>query len=214
MYIPKHFDEPRVDVMHRLMRAYPLATLVTLGTGGLSANHIPLGLSAGLTPFGVLQGHVARSNPVWSDFSPEVEALAVFQGPEAYISPSWYATKPQTGKVVPTWDYAVVHAYGTLRVVDDADWLRPQIESLTFSQEAGFSEPWQVSDAPSEYIQKLIGAIVGIEIVITRLSGKWKVSQNQLAEDRAGVIKGLRNLDTPGASAVAGLVPYDDTDEG
>ena len=200
--------------MHGLMRAYPLATLVTLGTGGLAANHIPFLLSAGFTPFGVLQGHVARSNPVWSDFSPEVEALAVFQGPEAYISPSWYATKQQTGKVVPTWDYAVVHAYGTLRVIDDVDWLRPQIESLTSSQEAGFSEPWQVSDAPSEYTQKLIGAIAGIEIVITRLSGKWKMSQNQPAANRAGVIKGLQNLDTPGASAVAGLVPYDDTDEG
>ncbi len=206
MYIPRQFEEPRVDVMHALIRAQPLATLVTLSSGGLNANHVPLHLAESPAPFGTLQGHVARSNPVLSDLTGNIESLAVFHGPDAYISPSWYATKKESGKVVPTWNYAVVHAYGFLRVVDNAAWLRAQLEELTAHNEAPFSEPWAVSDAPQDYIEKLMTAIVGIEMVITKLSGKWKVSQNQPAQNQAGVVAGLEASSLPDALAMAALV--------
>lgn len=205
MYLPKHFDEPRVDVMHGLMRAYPLATLVTLSSNGLDANHIPLQLAAGASPFGTLQGHIARANPLGREVG-KIDVLAIFQGPDAYISPSWYATKKATGKAVPTWNYAVVHAHGTLRVIDDALWVRAQIEALTMHNEAPFAHPWAVSDAPSDYTEKMIAAVVGIEIEITRLTGKWKVSQNQPAENRAGVLEALRNNGGDNAAAMAGLI--------
>ncbi len=194
MYVPKHFAEPRVDVLHQLMRAHPLATLVTLTADGLDANHVPLLLSPEPGPFGSLRGHVARANPVWRDLTPDTggsEVLAIFHGPDAYITPSWYASKAETGKVVPTWNYAVAHAHGALRVVDDPVWIRAQMTALTAQGEAAFAEPWRVDDAPADYIEKLIGAVVGIEIVITRLSGKWKVSQNQSAANREGVVRGL-----------------------
>jgi transcriptional regulator len=191
MYIPDQFQESRVEVMHELIRLYPLATLVTLSSDGLNANHIPLHISKDSTPFGTLRGHVARSNPMWNDFSENIGVLAIFHGPNAYITPSWYATKKETGKVVPTWNYTVVHAYGFLKVVDDALWVRSQLESLTAHNEAGFAKPWQVSDAPYEFTERLIAAIVGVEIVITKLIGKWKVSQNQPLENQVGVIHGL-----------------------
>ena len=191
MYIPKHFEQPRVEAMHELMRVRPLATLVTLSSGGLDANHIPLHLSGAPAPFGTLRGHVARANPLWRDFAQGVDVLAIFHGPDAYITPSWYATKQETGKVAPTWNYAVVHAYGTLRAIDDACWVREHLETLTDHHEANFPKPWAVSDAPGEFIEETIKAIVGIEIVITRLSGKWKVSQNQPEQNQAGVVEGL-----------------------
>jgi transcriptional regulator len=206
MYTPKHFEEPRIEVMHELMRARPLATLVTLTSGGLNANHIPLHLLDAPAPFGTLRGHVARANPLWSDFAADVEVLAIFHGPDSYITPSWYATKQETGKVVPTWNYAVVHACGKLRVIDDAAWVRAQLEALTAHNEANFSKPWSVSDAPREYTDKLIETIVGIEIVVTRLTGKWKVSQNQPAKNQAGVIAGLNNSGLHDAEAMAALV--------
>ena len=206
MYTPKHFEEPRVEVMHELMRARPLATLVTLSSGGLDANHIPLHLTDTPAPFGTLHGHVARANPLWSNFAAEVEVLAIFHGPDSYITPSWYATKHETGRVVPTWNYAVAHAYGKLRVIDDAAWIRAQLEALTAHNEAGFPQPWSVSDAPREYTEKLIETIVGIEIVITRLTGKWKVSQNQPAKNQAGVIAGLADSDQRDAAEMAALV--------
>jgi transcriptional regulator len=206
MYIPRQFEEPRVDVMHALIRARPLATLVTLSSGGLNANHVPLHLAESPAPFGTLLGHVARANPVLSDLTGNIESLAVFHGPNAYISPSWYATKKESGKVVPTWNYAVVHAYGFLRVVDDAAWLRAQLEDLTAHNEAPLSESWAVSDAPQEYIEKMMTAIVGIEMVITKLSGKWKVSQNQPAQNQAGVVACLEASGLPDALAMAALV--------
>jgi len=192
MHIPRHFEEQRVDVMHELIRARPLATLITLSSGGLNANHIPLHLKASPAPFGTLQGHVARGNPVLSDLEKDIEVLAVFHGPDAYITPSWYATKQETGKVVPTWNYAVVHAYGRMRIVDDAAWLRAQLEALTAHNEASFPKPWAVSDAPRDYTEKLMASIVGIEMVISRLSGKWKTSQNQPQQNQASVIDGLK----------------------
>ena len=206
MYIPKHFEEPRIDVMHELMRARPLATLVTLSTGGLEANHIPIHLDDAPAPFGTLRGHVARANPMWLDLATDVEALAIFHGPDSYITPSWYATKKETGRVVPTWNYAVVHACGTLRVIDDAAWVRAQLEALTAHNEAGLAQPWAVSDAPHEYTEKLLEAIVGFEIAITRLSGKWKVSQNQPKQNQASVIEGLGSSGKRGAAEMAALV--------
>jgi transcriptional regulator len=131
MYTPIHFEEPRVEIMHELMRARPLATLVTMTTNGLNANHIPLQLLGQPAPFGTLHGHVARANPMWIDFAHDIDVLAIFHGPDSYITPSWYATKKETGKVVPTWNYSVVHAYGRLRIIDDAAWIRAQIEALT-----------------------------------------------------------------------------------
>lgn len=189
MYIPAHFEEPRVEVMHDLMRAHPLAALVTLGADGIQANHIPLHLSAEPAPFGVLRGHVARANPLWQN--PRGEVLAIFHGAQGYISPSWYATKQQHGKVVPTWNYIAVHAYGALRVMDDPAWLRAQLEALTAEHEGNLPEPWAMGDAPAEYIERLLKAVVGIEIVITRLQGKWKMSQNQPPENRDSVALAL-----------------------
>ena len=206
MYLPRHFEEQNVDVMHELIRARPLATVVTLSSGGLNANHIPLLLSASPAPFGTLQGHVARANPLLADLAGGGEALAIFHGPDAYITPSWYATKKETGKVVPTWNYAVVHAYGVLRAVDDAAWLRAQLEGLTAHNEAAFAAPWSVSDAPPDYIQTMMKAIVGIEMIVTRLIGKWKTSQNQPAQNRAGVIDGLRAGTQADALIMAELV--------
>lgn len=192
MYTPAHFEETRIEVMHELIRASPLATLVTLSSGGLVANHIPLYLAEAPAPLGTLQGHVARANPLWQDLAAGVEPLAIFQGPQAYISPSWYATKQEFGRVVPTWNYIVVHAYGKLRVIDDPAWLRAQLDSLTNHAEAGFVAPWRVTDAPAEFTEKLMRAIVGIELVISRLEGKWKVSQNQPAENQASAADALR----------------------
>lgn len=206
MYLPKHFDQPSRDVLHQLMRAQPLATLVTLSADGLNANHIPFHLTAESGPFGTLRGHVARANPVWRDVAQEMDVLAIFQGPDAYITPSWYPTKAEHGKAVPTWNYAVAHAYGKLRVIDDAAWLRTHLGALTDHNEAAFAEPWQVSDAPADYIEKMMAAIVGIEIEITRLIGKWKVSQNQPAENRAGVMQALRASGEANALAMAALV--------
>jgi transcriptional regulator len=206
MYIPPHFEELRTEEMHELIRARPFATVITLSSGGIDANHIPLHLSLGDGQLGTLRGHVARANSMWRDLVQEVEALAVFHGPDSYISPSWYPTKAENGKAVPTWNYAVVHAYGSLRVIDNASWLRAHLEALTAHNEAPFSEPWQLSDAPHDFTENLIAAVVGIEIVITRLSGKWKISQNQPPQNRAGVIQGLRASRGPGSLEMAALM--------
>jgi len=206
MYRPPHFEQPDIETMHELIRNRPLATLVTLDSNGINANHIPLHLSPTPEPFGVLRGHIARANPLWHDLVSNVETLAIFHGPDAYISPSWYATKQEAGKVVPTWNYAVVHAYGYLRIIDDAVWVRAQLEALTQHHEAAFPEPWAVADAPEDFTEKLIGAVVGIEMVITRLMGKWKVSQNQPPQNRRSIIDGLNASGQSEAAAMAALV--------
>ncbi len=204
MYNPSHFEEKRLDVLHALVRAQPLATLVTMTADGLVANHIPLFLRVDGTPFGTLAGHVARNNPVWREFDAGVQVLAVFQGPQAYISPNWYATKQEHGKVVPTWNYAVVHAKGTLTVHDDPQWIRAQMQQLTQQQETATSDkPWAVDDAPADYLKTMVAAVVGIEIPIASLSGKWKVSQNQPAVNREGVVQALQ---ATGDDAMVGLV--------
>jgi len=191
MYIPSHFEELRIEVMHDLIQTRPLATVITLSSNGIDANHIPLHLSSTEGRFGVLRGHVARANPMWRELVQDVEALAVFHGPDSYISPSWCPTKQEHGKVVPTWNYAVVHAYGTLEIVDDPAWLLDQLQALTTKHEMAFPEPWAVSDAPSDFIEKLLGGIVGIEIAITKLKGKWKASQNQSPQNQLGIVNGL-----------------------
>lgn len=206
MYVPKHFEESRVDVLHALIRKYPLATVVTYSSNGLNANHIPLHLSESPVPYGMLRGHIAAANPMLGELTHQTESLVIFHGPSAYITPSWYATKNTTGKVVPTWNYAVVHAHGILRRIDDTAWLREQIQSLTTQLESQFADPWSPSDAPPEYIDKLIGGIVGIEMVITKMVGKWKVSQNQPSENLISVIDGLQSDESYGSPAMATLV--------
>ena len=191
MYSPPHFREDRLDVQHALIRSHPLGTLITMGADGLTANPVPFVLDAEAAPNGALQGHLARANPQWRDYDRAIEALVVFQGVESYITPSWYATKRETGKVVPTWNYAIVQARGPMRVIEDRDWLARQIAALTALQERGRVNPWSVSDAPEPFVASQIKGIVGIEIPIARITGKWKVSQNRPEADREGVIEGL-----------------------
>lgn len=206
MYMPAHFQEDRVEVLHALIREHPLAALVTLGADGLFASHIPLEIDPEPAPFGTLRGHVARGNPQWRDFRPDTEGLAIFQGPASYVSPSWYATKRETGKVVPTWNYAVVHARGPLVIHDDPAWLGALVRRLTAGRERRFAQPWQVEDAPAEFIERQLKAIVGLEIPLARLEGKWKMSQNRPPADRDGVVRGLGAIGDDESRAVAGLV--------
>lgn len=177
--------------IHQLMREHPLASLIAQTQEGMVANHIPLLLQPGVDGQDLLLGHVARANPLWREVDTAQEVLAIFHGPQAYISPGWYPTKREHGKAVPTWNYAVVHAWGRLRVVDDAAWLRDLVSRLTTTHEAQFEKPWSIEDAPADYIEKMVSAIVGIEITITRLEGKSKMSQNQPAVNREGVVQGL-----------------------
>jgi transcriptional regulator len=202
MYLPSHFEEQRTEVLHELIRRHPLGMLVTLDQGGLNANHLPFEFDPEPAPFGVLRAHVARGNPVWRDFSTEVETLVVFQGAQAYITPSWYATKREHGKVVPTYNYMVVHAYGAMRAVDDPAWVRSLLKRLTARHEAGRAQPWKLADAPRDFIDKLLPTIVGIEIPVTKLIGKWKVSQNQPQANREGVAEGLRQIGDENAMAM------------
>jgi transcriptional regulator len=191
VYLPPFFREDRVDVLHALVRAHPLAALITLDSDGIVANHIPLLVDAEPAPLGRLVGHVARANPVWRDFSAEVPSLAIFSGPEHYISPSWYPSKAEDGRVVPTWNYAAVHVYGRLEIREDPEWLRALVTRLTATHEAQFEQPWAVTDAPLDYVDGLLKAIVGIEMRIERIEGKWKMGQNRSAEDRRGAVAGL-----------------------
>lgn len=203
MYQPSHFVESRPDVMHALMRAHPFATLVVMTANGLDANHIPLLI---YPQENRLRGHIARANAMWRERDPAVEALAIFQGPQHYITPGWYPSKAEHHKVVPTWNYAVVHARGTLSVIDDAAWLINHVSEMTAHNEASRKAPWKVSDAPADFIAQTAKAIVGIEIALTSLTGKWKVSQNRPAEDQAGVVAGLKTVGTDEALAMARLV--------
>ena len=205
MYLPAHFEETRSEVLHTLIREHSLATLVAHGADRLAAHHLPLHFAAELGPLGALQGHVARANPLWKQAA-NTEVLVIFQGPQAYVTPSWYATKREHGKAVPTWNYVVVHAHGRLRTIDDPVWLRAQVETLVGRHEAGFADPWRIADAPPDYIDKMLAAIVGIEIAITGLQGKWKISQNQPEANRTGVVAGLRQQGTDDAMQMAALV--------
>lgn len=205
MYQVAAFREERIEVMHALIRAHPLAVLVTSVGGNLEADHLPLLINPLPSPHGTLQGHVARANPLWKQRH-DAGALVVFQGPQIYVTPSWYPEKRATGKVVPTWNYAVVHVRGPLLIRDDRDWLRDLVSRLTRQQEAGLPQPWGIDDAPADYIERMLGAIVGIEIPIRHIEGKWKVSQNRADADRAGVVDGLVQQTDPQAQTMAALV--------
>lgn len=199
MYMPKHFEETRTEALHALIRTYPFATVVTHATGGLTANHLPFELVDG-----VLHGHVARGNELAQQDGAEV--LLVFQGPDGYISPNWYPSKHETGREVPTWNYAVVHVHGRLRVIDDAAWMRRLLETLTDHHEAGQPQPWKITDAPDDHIEKSLRAIVGLEVAVERIEGKFKLNQNHPARNRAGVIAGLRQRDGDGDAELAALM--------
>lgn len=206
MYLPSQFEEKRPEVLHGLMRDHPLGALVTLGSAGLNADHVPFELDPGAGGAGVLRAHVARNNPLWQDRSADVDALVIFQGARSYVSPSWYPTKAENGRAVPTYNYMVVHAYGALQVMDDPAWLRNHLERLSARHEAGMPQPWKLGDAPADYIEKLLQAIVGIEIPLSRMIGKWKVSQNQPEANRVGVENGLRGLGGDDALMMADAV--------
>ena len=192
--------------MYRLIRQFPLATLVTTSSTGLCANHLPLILPVAEDDVVTLRGHIARANPLSRDLVQPLSAMAVFTGPDSYISPSWYPAKADHGKVVPTWNYTAVHAAGTLRLVDDPQWLAALLRDLTAQQEGQTAEPWSVDDAPQAFIQRLSSAIVGIELAVETLEGKWKVSQNQGADTRAAVACGLRERGHGTDVAMAELV--------
>ncbi|MEM8869482.1 MAG: FMN-binding negative transcriptional regulator [Pseudomonadota bacterium] len=206
MYEPPLFREDRVDVMQALMHAHPFATLVSSATGTLSADHVPLELCAELSKHGVLRGHLAVANPLYRGTDGPISVLAVFQGPQSYITPSWYPSKQEHGKVVPTWNYAVVHATGQLRFHTDPAWLMAHLTSLTQRHEAPRDAPWEVADAPGDFTKRQLKGLVGFEIDIEALTGKWKVSQNKAAPDRAGVEKGLLTENTPSGTAMSRLV--------
>ena len=206
MYLPKDFKEDSVPLMHEAIRGARLGTLVTMGTDGIEASHIPMLVDPEPAPFGTLKGHIARGNPQWRGASGHVQALAIFLGPDAYITPAWYETKRQSGKVVPTWNYVAIHAYGPLTFYEDADRLLALVTQLTETHEAGRDQPWAVSDAPKDFIAGMLKAIVGFELPIARLEGKWKMSQNRPAADRAGVVAGLRHEGGPEEVVVADIV--------
>lgn len=206
MYIPAAFKEERPERMVELMRAHPLATLVTMGSEGLVASHLPMLYEAAQDGAGVLHGHLAKGNPQWKDLREGVEALAIFHGPEVYISPSWYVTKQETGRVVPTWNYATVHVYGTLEVYTDAERLRGHLAALTASQEGRYEKPWAVDDAPAEYVDGMQRAVVGVTLRIRRMEGKWKMSQNRPVADREAVVAALTAQGDEASLAVAELV--------
>jgi transcriptional regulator len=207
MYTPASFREERLDVLHGLMAAHPLAALVRHGENGLCADHLPFEIAAPTldAPFGILRAHVARANPLWRATSGD-DALVIFQGPHAYITPAWYAEKQRSGKEVPTFNYAVVHAHGPLRAIDDAAWLLGLVERLTARHEAEQATPWRVSDAPAGYIDKMLKAIVGIEIPLTRITGKWKLGQNRSMQDQANMAHGLALDNQAGATQALGAL--------
>jgi transcriptional regulator len=205
MYLPPAFREDRIDVQHDLIRTHPLGLLITAGPGGLMANPVPFLVYAEEGGRGTLRAHVSRANPVLQELAAVPECLIVFQGPQHYVTPSWYATKEESGKVVPTWNYVTVHAWGAPRVVDDGAWLRRQLEDLTRSQERARPAPWSIDDAPGDFIAAQMKGITGVEISITRIEGKWKLSQNRLEADRQGVADGLRTQSEAG-NAMADLI--------
>jgi len=206
MFQPPVFREDRIDVMQALMTAHPFATLVSSATGQLSADHIPLLLHPELSPNGTIRGHIAAANPLRRKTDGDIKVLAVFQGPHAYVTPSWYPSKKEHEKVVPTWNYAVVHAHGMLRFHNDPDWLTKHLGELTDRHESHRQDPWAITDAPKDFFQRQLKALVGIEIEVETLAGQWKVSQNKNAQDKQGVEQGLLGENSGQAAAVSDLV--------
>jgi transcriptional regulator len=203
MYCQPQFKQESLESQHGLIRAHPLGMLIVASPSGATADLLPFVLYADEGEYGVLRAHAPRANPVCGALLEGVECLVVFQGPDAYVSPSWYASKAETHKVVPTWNFTMVQARGNARLVEDGHWLRRQLDDLTDLQEARMPQPWKVSDAPADFLAAASRAIVGIEIPISALAGKWKTSQNRSAADRAGVVAGLQ---AEGEHAMATLV--------
>ena len=187
MYVPEHFRETRIEVLQAFIERHPLATLVAASAQGLCANHIPMLARLTAEGGGTLRGHIARGNSLWRELPPAAAVLAIFTGADGYISPNWYPAKREHGKVVPTWNYAAVHVSGCIRFIPDATWLRELVGNLTEVFEAPLPEHWRVSDAPADYIEGMLRAIVGFEITFNGVVGKFKGSQNRSAADRAGV---------------------------
>lgn len=206
MFQPPLFREDRTQVLHELMRSHSFATMVTLQKGEFCADHLPLSILVDDSSHGTIQGHVAKRNPLVANAQFNANVMVVFQGPHAYISPSWYESKDVHGKVVPTWNYAVVHAHGVLSLIDDPEWKARQLHTLTASHESHRANPWTLSDAPDDFIERQLDGIVGIEIAIERLEGKWKVSQNRDDADRQGVRRGLSLEGDANAKAIAKMV--------
>jgi len=207
MYLPEHFQESDPARLHDAMEAWPLGTLVTAGPGGLDADHLPFELDRGQGPRGTLRCHVARSNPVWrAALASGMPALVIFRGPSGYVSPNWYPEKAATHRAVPTYNYAVVHAHGRIVVHDDEKWVRGVVARLTRRHEAGGPAPWRMTDAPADFIDDQLARIVGLEIRIDRLEGKWKMSQNRPPADRVGVAEGLRAQGDAASRELAGEV--------
>ena len=206
MYTPKSYREERLEVLHALMAAHPLGALVRMGEDGLCADHLPFEIAPPTpdAPFGILRAHVARANPLWR--TDGVDTMVIFQGPQAYITPAWYAEKELSGEEVPTFDYAVVHAHGKLKVIDEPAWLLDFLTRLTNRHEADQPQPWQVGDAPPAYIDKLLKAIAGIEIPLARLEGKWKMEQKNSLQDRMRVAHELSRTSMPESSRQLGAL--------
>ena len=192
MYLPPHFSEPRVEELHRIVREHPLGVLVTHGPAGLDANHIPFELDPERGPHGTLLAHVARANPLCTEFAGGADVMVVFRGVQGYISPNWYPSKHETHRQVPTWNYEVVHAHGRLRLVDDEKFVRGIVARLTRRHEATEPKPWKMGEAPADYLDRMLQAIVGVEIEVVRLEGKRKLSQNREARDVDGAVRALQ----------------------
>jgi len=206
MYNPKQNEETRTEVMHSLIRTHPLGAWISMGDGELIANHIPFDIDPARGEFGTLVGHVARGNPIWRNPPSAIPTLVIFQGPQVYITTSWYPSKHEHGKAVPTWNYAVVHAVGVPVFIQDSAWLHQHVSRLTDRHEASQALPWSVSDAPADYVDKQLAAIVGVEIPISKLTGKWKMSQNRSMPDQLGVVAGLLARKDPRAADVAAVM--------
>jgi transcriptional regulator len=206
MYIPPAFRVDDLPALHAEMQKIQLATLVTVTASGLVATHLPLMLDPGAGEYGTLYGHVARGNVQWRESLPEFEALAMFTASDAYVSPSWYPSKQETGKVVPTWMYAAIHVYGTVKFIDDVEWLRGIVTQLTDKHEGVFAQPWKVTDAPPSYVDAQLARIIGVELPIARLEGKWKFDQRSSEADRVGVMAALEGSQTPGNLETAAVM--------
>lgn len=205
MFVPAHFRLGDVAEQHALMRAYPFAALITMSEAGYEVTHLPTVLKSEGT-LGVIECHVSRANPHWREIATSGRGLLIYTGPQAYITPAWYPSKAAHGKVVPTWNYAVVHAHGAAEIVDDRDWLVRHVGELTDQQEAGTPTPWATSDAPGNFIEVMSRGIVGMRFTIERLEGKAKMSQNREIPDREGVVAGLKQRGSEADAKVAGLV--------
>ncbi len=206
MFTPPAHQRDELPALHGHIEAHGFATLVTLGSHGLIASHIPILIDKDIGPYGRLRGHFSRTNPQWRDIDPEMPALAIFQGPNAYVSPNWYASKREHGKVVPTWNYTAVHASGSLNFTQDADDLAGIVDDLTEIYERLSAQPWRTSDAPAEFIRGRLKGIVGFEMAITKLEGKWKMSQDKPPADRRGVFEGLASSDRESCRDVAAVM--------